>query len=434
MPSAVRSVTDVRDSRAPAVRAPGAPRIVAIVRSLAVLSLAAPLLACGDNTHYRPDAGEGAGPDGGCAVAWGEPELALERVADGLDRPVHLASPSGDSRLFVVELARGTARIIRDGAPVDPPFLSVNDDIGSGFEQGLLSLVFHPDYALNGRLFISWARGKDNALVVEEWLVALDDPDRADAGSRRTLLEIGHSENFHYGGHLVFGPDGMLYVSVGDGGPQFDSDGHAQDLGSLRGKLLRIDVDRREGDLPYAIPGDNPFVGVDGARAEVFAYGLRNPWRFVVEPSGTILIGDVGFDSAEELDVIPGGTAGQNFGWPILEGTECQQASTGLPCDVPDLVPPVYTYNHAGDACAIMLGPVYRGCAMPGHHGKLLLGDFCDGWSRSLVYSGGEVAFVADHPGLTVENVGGWGVDAQGEVYLLDYGAGTIDKIVPAVP
>ncbi len=390
---------------------------------------------CGDNLPFIPDAGPPLGVDAGpCEVTLGEPALALERVADGLHKPVQLISPPGDPRRFVIELDRGQVVILDpDGTVRDQAFLEINDQIGAGFEQGLLSLAFHPRHADNGRFYISWARDGDDALVVEEWRVDADDPDRADPRTRRLLLEVEHDTNFHYGAHLAFGPGGLLYVAVGDGGPQRDPAAHGQDLGSLRGKLLRIDVERSDGALPYGIPADNPFAGADdGRRGEIWAYGLRNPWQFTIDPlTQNIFIGDVGFDSAEELDAIPADAPGPlNFGWPIVEGgTECQ----GQPgCDTTGLTAPIHQYSHA-EGCAIIGGPVYRGCAMPGHHGKLFFGDFCGVWVKTLVYSAGATAFLTEHPGLTdTGTIGGFGVDALGEIYVLDHDDGTIDKIVPA--
>ena len=399
-------------------------------RSSAVL--AALLAACGDNVKPAADAMSPEPP--ACDVAGGEPALALERVADGLREPVHLTSPPGDPRLFVVELDAGRITILdRDGTERPRPFLQITDEIGNGFEQGLLSLAFHPRYADNGRFVISWARDGDDALVVEEWRVSAD-PDRADPDSRRVLLAIDHTTSFHYGAHVAFGADGLLYVASGDGGPQLDPEGHGQDLGSLRGKLLRVDVDREDAELPYAIPPDNPFVGVAGARPEIYAYGLRNPWRFAIDPvRGHVFLGDVGFDSGEEVDVIPVGTAGQNFGWPIVEGaSDCVD---DVACDTTGLVPPIYEYDHRGDQCAVIVGPVYRGCGMPGHRGKLFVGDFCEGWVRTVVYGEGEVLAVTDHPALAIPGaLSAFGEDADGELYLLDHDEGTIDRIVPAPP
>lgn len=394
------------------------------------LLLLAALGACGDNLRARPDAGPLGDLDAGlCEPVFGEPELGLELVASGLAHPVGLASPPGDPRLFVIEQTSGRVRIIAPGdVLLDSPFLDISDVTAGGYEQGILTIAFHPRYDENGRFFLSYARGGDDALVVEEWLVDGPDPDHADPSSRRVLLEVPHTKPYHYGSMLAFGADGLLYVSVGDGGPQRDPEGHGRDLTSLRGKLLRIDIDRRDGDLGYAIPDDNPFVDDADQRGEIWASGLRNPWRFSIDPASQhIFIGDVGFDSAEEIDVIPAGVGGLDFGWAVLEGTECMDPGD---CDATDLVPPAYLYSHAV-GCAVVGGPVYRGCKMPGHHGKLFFGDFCEGWVRSLVYSGGEIGFVTEHPGVQVMNVSAIGTDAAGELYITDFDVGEISRVVP---
>lgn len=388
------------------------------------------IAACGDNTHLE-DASVVPPTDGriACEVVDGEPELRLQLVADGLARPVGLVSPPGDPRLFVVEQTAGRIRIIDPGDVLrDAPFLDIDDDTAGGYEQGLLTIAFHPGYGDNGQFYLSYARAGDDALVVEAWKVDPVDPYRADPGSRRVLLEVPHTKPYHYGSDMHFGADGLLYVSVGDGGPQRDPEQHGQARDTLRGKLLRIDVDHTDGDLPYAIPDDNPFVGEAGVRPEIFAYGLRNPWRFTIDrETQHLFIADVGFDSGEELDVIPAGTSGQDFGWSILEADECMDPGA---CDRTGLTPPLRFYAHL-DGCAIVGGPVYRGCAMPGHHGKLFFGDFCDGWVHTLVYEDGAIVNETAHPGLQSVNLSAFGTDAGGEVYVMDFELGTVSRIVP---
>jgi len=397
--------------------------------AILMIALAA-LAGCGDDVRARPDAGPLADLDAGaCEPVFGEPALGLQLVASGLAHPVGITAPPGDPRLFIVEQTSGRIRVIAPGdVLLDAPFLDISDDTAGGYEQGLLTIAFHPRYADNGRFFLSYARGGDDALVVEEWLVDPTDPDHADRGSRRVILEVPHSKPYHYGSMLAFGADGLLYVSVGDGGPQLDPEEHGQDLTSLRGKLLRIDVDHRGAGEGYAIPDDNPFADDADRRGEIWAYGLRNPWRFTIDPdSQHIFIGDVGFDSAEEIDVIPAHTPGLDFGWSVLEGAECLDPGD---CDTTGLVPPTYVYSHA-DGCAIVGGPVYRGCRMPGHRGKLFFGDFCDGWVRSLIYSNGTAGFLTDYPGLQIANVSAIGTDAAGELYLADFDAGEVSRVVP---
>jgi hypothetical protein len=381
--------------------------------------------ACGDNIEFHPDA-RPPQPDGGCLPVEGAPALALELVVSGLDHPVDLASPPHDARRFVVEQDLGQVRLIDvDGTLVKAPVLVI-DGFGGSREQGLLSIAFHPQFATNQRLFVSWARGSDEALVVDEYRMREDDPDRVDHDSRRTILEVEHTSDFHYGSDLEFGADGMLYLTVGDGGPRLDPEGHGQDLGSLRGKLLRLDVD---GVFPYEIPDDNPFVSTAGARGEIWALGLRNPWRFGIDAvTGDIVLGDVGDNSREELDVIPGGVGGVNFGWARYEGAnECLVDAPG--CDRDGLTFSSYEYTH-NEGCAIVGGPVYRGCAMPGHHGKAFFADHCEGWVRSLQLSAPTVPEV--HDGLHVVNVGAFGTDRDGEIYVLDHAEGTVSRVVPA--
>ena len=385
------------------------------------------LAACGDN-DLAVDASIVEDADLSCEPAPGEPGLRLERVASDLVKPVGLISPPGDGRLFVIEQQRSAVRIVDPGDILrDAPFLRIDADTGNGYEQGLLGLVFHPAYADNGRFFLSYAAtGADGALVVEEWRVDPTDPYTADPSSRRVVLEVPHTRNFHYGADLRFGPDGLLYLSAGDGGPQEDPEGHGQSLASLRGKILRIDVDGTE---PYEVPPDNPFVGTPEARPEIWAFGVRNPWRISIDPpTGDLYFGDVGFTSAEEVNLLPAGVSGANFGWATIEGSD--RCVDPPDCDTGDLVPPIFEYAH-DDGCAVILGPVYRGCAMPGYHGRLFVADFCDGWVRSLTITDGAVTAVAAHPELTLDTISAFGIDAAGELYLLDFDGGTVDRVVP---
>ncbi len=401
------------------------------------------LVACGDDAAVNdarvpddpvvdaavpiPDAAVDATP-AACEQVLGTPKLDLQLITDDVNAPIYGASPPGDPRFFIVEQRTGQVRIIdAEGTLLDQRFLNIGAEVGVAFEQGLLGLAFHPDYAANGRFFIVYARKSDLAVVLEEWAVSADDDNAADPASRTIVLEVAQTSDFHNGGHIAFGPDGMLYMSLGDGGPQWDAFNHSQDLKSLRGKLLRIDVD---GGVPYAIPPGNPLIGTVG-RDEVFAYGLRNPWTFTIDPlSGAIFIGDVGFDWREEINVIPGHTNGQNFGWPNFEGDDlCLRPPD---CSSDGLTKPLLQYDHT-EGCAIAVGPVYRGCSMPGHHGKLFFSDFCGMWLRSVKYdrTSGQLGLVQDWniavPGRIPSIVAG----PQGEMYVFVYDAGEVYKVVP---
>ena len=242
--------------------------------------------------------------------------LRLVEVASGLSSPVDLTSPDGDPRLFVVEQA-GRIRVIRDGVVAETPFLDIRDRVRAGGERGLLGLAFHPRYVENGRFFVDYTDAAGT--VVERYRVS-GDPDLADPASAFPVLRVAQPFANHNGGQVAFGPDGMLYAGLGDGGGAGDPLDQGQDVETLLGSILRIDVDSAE---PYAIPPDNPFAA-GGGRPEIWAYGLRNPWRFSFDtPTGRLYIGDVGQDRREEIDVAGAGDGGLNFGWPTTEGTLC---------------------------------------------------------------------------------------------------------------
>lgn len=394
-----------------------------------------------DGRQHDADGDDGkndAGVDPECEPVRGEPALTLEPVVMGLQKPV-FATFSPDGRMFVLEQHAGRIRIVEDGEILDEPFLDIGPEIAKGFEQGLLGLAFHPDYAQSGRFFINYTESGTNATRVQEWQVSADDPSRADSLSRRDLLVVPRGKNYHNGGHIAFGPDGYLYIGFGDGGPQCDIEDHAQDLGLLLGKMLRIDVNATEGDLPYAIPDDNPFVDDPDARPEIWAFGLRNPWSWSFDTAtGHLYIGDVGFADYEEIDVIPAGTASApNFGWPNVEGDgHClEQPFCDEPCDATGTALPIYEYSH-GEGRSVSAGYVYRGCRMPGHHGKFFFADFAEGWVRSLTYSQFSepaVGNIIDWPSLAPPDgeISGFAQDREGELYILDHKNGVIYKIVP---
>ncbi len=361
---------------------------------------------------------------GGCTPVSGTPALGLEEVASGLDRPVFVTSPPGDPRLFIVEQV-GAIRIVQNGNLLGTPFLDISGDVSGGNEQGLLGFAFAPDYATSGRFYINYT---DNAgdTNVEELLVSAD-PNVADANSRTQVLFVSQPYSNHNGGNLAFSPtDGYLYIGLGDGGSGGDPQGNGQNLGAMLGKMLRIDVST----IPYTVPADNPFVGMAGAQPEIWAWGLRNPWRYSFDrETGDLYIGDVGQNQWEEVDVQPAAsTGGVNYGWNIMEASACFNG----PCPDPNLTLPVYEYNHS-DGCSVTGGYVYRGCRMPDYHGTYFVAEYCSGWVRSFEWDGaGGITNLTDHPGLSPANFNpsSFGEGADGELYIANLN-GTVYRIVP---
>ena len=383
--------------------------------NLAIGILGAAALACeGDGGATEPRETDGPVQSG----------MGLETVVEGLDFPVWLTSPPGDPRLFVVEKG-GRVVIVANGSLTPTPFLDLRGQVSTGNEQGLLSLAFHPDYAANGRFFVNLTDPAGDTRVIE-LRVSAGDPDRADPGSARVVLAVDQPFSNHNGGLVLFGPDGMLYIGTGDGGSGGDPRGNGQDLGTLLGKLLRIDVD---GGDPYAIPSDNPFVDTPGARPEVWAYGLRNPWRFSFDrETGDLYIADVGQNRIEEVNAVRGAGAGLNYGWNVMEGTRCFEPSEG--CDRSGLTLPVTEFDH-GDGCSVTGGFVYRGSAIPDLRGRYLYSDYCSGFVRSFRLAGGRADDQRRLPELEPSDnaVTSFGQDADSEIYLLTAG-GSVHRIV----
>lgn len=351
--------------------------------------------------------------------------LALETVTDDVHQPTAVASPVGDDRLFVVE-REGRVRVIDpDEGLVEEPFLDLEDRVqSSGIEQGMLGLAFHPGFAENGRVFVYYVESGGQRRLSELHVAgAAQNPE---AGDERVLLELpqppGSVDTRHYGGMLVFGPDGYLWASLGDGADF----AQGQDPGSLYGTIIRIDVDTA--GEPYGVPGDNPFVTGGGA-AEVWAYGLRNPWRFTIDPVDRLVyIADVGQEDWEEVDIVPMDSPGANFGWPDSEGARCFLVSD---CDLDAFTLPAAEYDH-DEGCSIIGGHVYRGRAIPELAGHYFFGDWCGMWVRSFRYAAGgvtdEVDWSADLAGAGQINA--FGVDGAGELYIANF-AGTVARIVP---
>jgi glucose/arabinose dehydrogenase len=322
-------------------------------------------------------------------------------VTTGLDRPVDLQA-DGSSRLFVIEKA-GRIRILQDGQLQPQPFLDITDRVGSkSNEQGLLGLAFHPQYAQNGRFFVNYTNKKGDTVIAR--FQVSGDPNVADPNSEVKLLGVDQPYANHNGGVLAFGPDGYLYAGLGDGGSAGDPQGNAQKTDRLLGKILRLDVN--SGD-PYAVPADNPFGN------EVWAYGLRNPWRLSFDKAtGDLFIGDVGQDTWEEIDYLPAGSAGgTNFGWNQREGLHDYKGGPS-----PDFTDPIAEYSHQEGGCSVTGGYVYRG-AMPEWNGIYLYGDYCTGKIWGLIHADNtwqkQELFDVD---FTITS---FGQDEKGEVYAV---------------
>jgi glucose/arabinose dehydrogenase len=343
-------------------------------------------------------------------------------VLEGLNRPVNLGiAADGSGRLFIIEQA-GLVRVLFNGELLPAPFLDIRASVGSsGNEQGLLGIAFHPDYADNGLFFVNYT-ARDGATTISRFQVDVamaPESQAADPASEQVILRIPQPQANHNGGHLLFGPDGMLYIGMGDGGGAGDPNRNAQNLQSPLGKLLRIDVDSAQ---PYAIPPGNPFT-VGGGLPEIWAYGLRNPWGIAFDPqTGGLFIADVGQNAWEEIDHLPAGFGGvpANFGWDLLEG-EQPYRQDGFPLPA-DLVPPAFVYGH-DQGCSVTGGQVYRGRELPAFTGVYLFGDFCSGTVWGLLPDGsggwrGQVLFQTPHRISSIAS------GAQGELYLLDIRGG----------
>ena len=346
--------------------------------------------------------------------------IVLTTVASGLDLPLYLTAPAGDPRLFIVEKT-GRIRIVKDGALLPTPFLDLSGAVSAGGEQGLLSMVFHPDYASNGFFYVDYTDAGGDTQVAR-YSVSAGNPDVADAASTKTILTVAQPFANHNGGLLLFGPDGKLYIGLGDGGSGGDPLGNGQSVSTLLGKILRIDVDA--GD-PYAIPPDNPFVDRAGARGEIWAYGLRNPWRFAFDAAtDRLYIADVGQGAWEEVNIVPADQGGQNFGWNIMEGMHCYNASS---CDQSGLTLPVLEYSH-DEGCSITGGFVYRGSLAPDFVGHYFYSDYCSGFLRSFTFDGAAVTHQTTWPVGDIGNVQSFGEDAAGELYILSTN-GTVYRV-----
>ncbi len=347
--------------------------------------------------------------------------LHFVTVATGLDQPLFLTSPPRDARLFVLERT-GKIKLVKNGVVQARPFLDVTALITSaGGEQGLLGMAFAPDYASSGRFYVDYTDVIGDTRVARYRVSS--DPDSADPASAEIVLAVAQPYANHNGGMLAFGPDGMLYVGLGDGGSAGDPQGNGQNRGVLLAKILRLDV---RGAGPYTIPAGNPFSSPN--RPEIWCYGLRNPWRFSFDrQNGDLYIADVGQNLHEEVDVATaasGGGRGLNYGWNIMEGLYCYSPPAG--CDTTGLTMPVLDYSHR-DGCAIIGGFVYRGTAAPALAGQYFYADYCSKFLRSFRWSNGQATDQKDWGSLPDQPLS-FGEDANGEVYVLLQG-GTVIRL-----
>ena len=349
-------------------------------------------------------------------------DFRLQQVAGaaGLSSPMDLQAPPGDGRLFIAERP-GRIRIVENGALLTAPFLDISSRVYTQGEAGLLSFAFDPQFSTNGFVYVHFIENVPNTpgdIVVERYAVSADPDVLQTPGTE--VIRIPHRDaNNHYGGRVAFGPDGMLYLSTGDGGGGNNQFGHAQDAASFLGKMLRLDV----GSLPYAIPPDNPTWGM-AQPSEIWAIGLRNPFRYAFDGS-QLYIADVGQGAREEVDVVSAAAAGLNYGWSIMEGTQCFDG----PCQTPGLTGPVYDYDH-GQGCAIIGGYVYRGTAMPELQGTYLFSDLCTGFLRGLSFQNG-AAVVVQAPMANAGTPLSFGEDGAGEIYILNAGNQVLKVVRP---
>lgn len=336
-------------------------------------------------------------------------DITLETVVTGLDTPLYVThSRDRSGRLFIVEQP-GRIKVLHSGSSSPSVFLDIVGKVLSGGERGLLGLAFHPQFESNRRFFVNYTRRPDGATVIAEYHASANNPDQADGTE---LIHLSFAQPFanHNGGMLEFGPDGFLYIGTGDGGSANDPGNRAQNVNELLGKILRIDVDHPANGLPYSSPSNNPFFGSVNGRDEIYAYGLRNPWRFSFDRStGDLYAGDVGQGAREEIDIIENGG---NYGWRVFEGTLCTNNDPGR-CSPGAFTPPIAEYNHSGGRCSITGGYIYRGSKSSLPFGSYVFADFCTG--EIFLLQGGNQSLLMD----TSMSISSFGEDQDGEVYVV---------------
>ena len=344
-------------------------------------------------------------------------DITLETVVTGLDSPVYVTNAGdGSRRLFIVEQA-GRIKVLKPGFSSPTVFLDITSRVLAGGERGLLGLAFHPQFESNLRFFVNYTRRPDGATVIAEYRASMTNPDETEAGEI-ILLTVAQPFANHNGGMLAFGPDGYLYIGTGDGGSANDPGNRAQNVNELLGKILRIDVDHPSGGAPYSSPPDNPFFGAITGRDEIFAFGLRNPWRFSFDRiTGELYAGDVGQDAREEIDII---TNGGNYGWRVFEGTSCTNNDPSL-CSAGAFTDPIAQYKHNGGRCSITGGFVYRGSKSSLPFGAYVYADFCTG--EIFLLQNGTQSLLMD----TALSISSFGEDEDGEIYVVGIG-GTVQR------
>ena len=405
---------------------PGRPTIPAVHRSaglrrrLAVAVISAVVLGAA-----------GAAP----AVTLAAPTDAHIRLAlrtSGLSNPVFVTSAhDGTGRLFIVEQT-GRIRIYRNGALLSTPFLSIGSQLSTGYEQGLLGLAFHPNFATNRKLYVDFTDVNGDT-VIREYRASSTNPNVVATSTARTILKVDQPYDNHNGGMITFGPDGYLYIGMGDGGSGGDPGNRAQRTDTLLGKILRIDVNGSSAAHNYLFPPTNPYVGRTG-RNEIWQIGVRNPWRFSFDrATGDLWIGDVGQNLWEEVDHAPrtstGAGRGINWGWHVLEGSHCYSPTTG--CDTTGKTMPSLDYDHGGGRCAVTGGYVSRGPSVPALLGGYVFADFCSGeiWVIDANAATPASKVLLLDTGYTISS---FGENAAGDLYVLDHDGGALYAVVPA--
>jgi glucose/arabinose dehydrogenase len=391
----------------------GAAALRLVLACVVLLAVAAPAPAAGAPIPERGFAVV-------AAAAPGDARIRLQLLASGLSKPVFVATANdGTGRLFIVEKT-GRIRILQGGVIKTTPFLSIAGQVSGGSEQGLLGLAFHPSYKLNRKLYVNFT-DKAGDTVIREYRACSSNRNLVCTGTARQILKIDQPYANHNGGMLAFGPDGYLYIGMGDGGGSGDPHGQGQSLSTRLGKILRIDVNGTTSTTPFRIPASNPFVGVAGFDA-IWQYGLRNPWRFSFDrQTGDLWIADVGQGSWEEVNravrTASGAGRGVNWGWKVMEGAHCYSPSSG--CNTSGKALPLLEYDHSAGRCAVTGGYVYRGAKIPLLVGGYVFGDYCSGeiWVVTAT-----AAAPAPKTRLldTSLLISGFGQGPGGELYVLD--------------